>query len=289
MLALSSDLLGLQFLRGMVATVNPCGFVLLPTYLMYFLGIEAATGVADERASVRRALVVGSAVSAGFIAVFLAIGVLTEFVTQWLFDNVKYLTVVIGVAFVALGAAILIGYRPRFATPHIDRGGRTRSIGSMFAYGIAYAVASIGCAMPIFLTAVIRPGRRDGFVTGVVNVVFYALGMGLVVVALTVSLALASQALLRVLRTVMRHVDQLAGAFMLLSGAYLIYYFVVIDLGDVSARDPVVDAVTRWQTRVINALAGRWQLVAAVLGVIVLGAALYALRRPSVQSPSGDR
>ena len=41
MMAITSDLLGLQFLRGMVATVNPCGFVLLPTYLMYFLGVEA--------------------------------------------------------------------------------------------------------------------------------------------------------------------------------------------------------------------------------------------------------
>ena len=35
---------GLSFLRGMVAAVNPCGFVLLPTYLMYFLGLEAARG-----------------------------------------------------------------------------------------------------------------------------------------------------------------------------------------------------------------------------------------------------
>ncbi len=54
MIALTSDLLGLQFLRGMVATVNPCGFVLLPTYLMYFLGVEASSGVVDERASMRR-------------------------------------------------------------------------------------------------------------------------------------------------------------------------------------------------------------------------------------------
>jgi len=70
MLAITSDLLGLQFLRGMVATVNPCGFILLPTYLLYFLGVEAHNGVVDERASVRRALLVGSAVSAGFLLVF---------------------------------------------------------------------------------------------------------------------------------------------------------------------------------------------------------------------------
>ena len=38
----------LSFLRGLVAAVNPCGFVLLPTYLMFFLGAdtsEAASGL----------------------------------------------------------------------------------------------------------------------------------------------------------------------------------------------------------------------------------------------------
>ena len=180
MLAITSDLLGLQFLRGMVATVNPCGFILLPTYLLYFLGVEAHNGVVDERASVRRALLVGSAVSAGFLLVFVVIGLLYDFVTHWVLDSSKYFTLVIGAAFLALGTAILFGYRPRFATPHIDHGGRTRSIGSMFVYGIAYAVASLGCSLGIFLTAVIRPGRRDGLLDGVVRMVFYALGMSFV-------------------------------------------------------------------------------------------------------------
>lgn len=285
---LDSDGLGLQLLRGMGAAVNPCGFVLLPTYLLYFLGIEAAGPAVDERASVRRALVVGAAVSAGFVAVFVSIGVVTEFLTRWILDNAKYLTVVIGIAFVVLGIAILAGYRPQFATPHIDAGGRTRSVGSMFVYGVAYAVASLGCTMPLFLTSVIRPGRNDGFFSGVVSVAFYGVGMALIVIALTVSLAVASHSLLRVLRSAMRYVDQLAGAFMVVSGAYLIYYFFVIDLGDIGASDPIVDAVGRWQARVIRQLADRWEIVALVLGAIVAAAAVFAVRRPSVQSSSGE-
>ena len=39
--------LGLSFLRGMVAAVNPCAFVLLPTYLVYFLGVEATEMAGD--------------------------------------------------------------------------------------------------------------------------------------------------------------------------------------------------------------------------------------------------
>ena len=32
--------LALAFTAGMVATVNPCGFAMLPAYLGYFLGLE---------------------------------------------------------------------------------------------------------------------------------------------------------------------------------------------------------------------------------------------------------
>ena len=194
-------------------------------------------------------------------------------------------------AFVALGMAILFGYRPRFATPHIDRGGRTRSVGSMFVYGVAYAVASLGCTIADLphrrhpagaARRVPRPASSTSCAT--------PSGWRLVVVALTVSLALASQTLLRSLRTVMRHVDQLAGAFMVLSGVYLIYYFLVVDLGDIGASDPIVDAVTRWQDphheradrplAVGRRRAGRDRRRRVPVRL--------AARRPSVQSPSGE-
>ena len=65
--------LSLSFIRGLVASINPCGFVLLPTYLMYFLGVSAADPHA-RKAPISRALLVGAMVSSGFIVVFFAIG-----------------------------------------------------------------------------------------------------------------------------------------------------------------------------------------------------------------------
>ena len=46
----------LSFTYGLLAAVNPCGFVLLPTYLLYFLGMENLRPGAD--------------LLAGYIAVF---------------------------------------------------------------------------------------------------------------------------------------------------------------------------------------------------------------------------
>ena len=60
--------------------------------------------------------------------------------------------------------------------------------------------------------------------------------MGLLVTALTVTLAVANHALLRVLRSAMQHVQTLAAAFVLLSGVYLLYYFWVVDVNEESGR-----------------------------------------------------
>ncbi|MDF2732978.1 MAG: putative cytochrome c biosis protein [Desertimonas sp.] len=284
--ALDSNVLGLAFLRGMVASINPCGFVLLPTYLLFFLGVQAAEQAGDQRASVRRALVVGTAVSAGFVAVFLVVGIVTETIDSWLLSNAKYATVVIGVAFIVLGVAMLAGYRPRFATPHLDAGGRTRSVGSMFVYGIAYAVASLGCTMPLFIPTVFGTGRREGFAAGVASAVFYGAGMGLVVIALTVSLAGANQLLLGALRSAMRYVDLIAAAFLVLSGVYLIYYFTVVDVGEDTTS--ITDSVGRLQARLTNTLAGRWELIAIVLAAVVGAALVFVTRRPRPgPAPSG--
>jgi cytochrome c biogenesis protein CcdA len=275
---LDSNIVGLAFLRGMVASINPCGFVLLPTYLLFFLGIQAVDQTTDQRASVRRALVVGSAVSAGFVAVFLVVGVVTETIDTWLLSNAKYATVVIGAVFVVLGVAMLAGYRPRFAFPHLDAGGRTRSVGSMFVYGVAYAIASLGCTMPLYLTTVFGTGRREGFTAGVANAVFYGIGMGLVVVALTVSLAGANQLLLGALRSAMRYVDLVAAAFLVLSGLYLLYYFAVVDVGGDSSS--ISDSMQRLQTRISTTLAPRWELIAVVLAGIIAAALVFVFRRP---------
>jgi cytochrome c-type biogenesis protein len=272
---------GLSFLRGMVASVNPCAFVLLPTYLVYFLGLEAERG-GPQRASVRRALIVSGAVSAGFMSLFIVAGVLSNSVTSWLDRNAKYATALIGGGLILLGAAMLLGYRIPLATPALS-GGRERTARSMFVYGAAYAVASIGCTIGLFAaTAFTAP---DSFAAGVANVVAYGVGMALVVTALTVSLAVANHALLRVLRSVMRYANQLAAAFVLLSGCYLLYYFWVVDVNEDS--DAITDAVEGFQNDVLVRLSDNWELAAVVLGGIVLAAMLYVgvRRRPDGVAP----
>lgn len=277
--------LGLSFLRGMVATVNPCGFVLLPTYLMYFLGIET-TRSDSERATVRRALLVGGAVTAGFIAVFVVVGGVTKWSTGWVLENAKYITGVAGAVFVVLGVAMLFGFKVPLATPALDASRRDTTVRSMFVYGVVYATVSLSCTLTLFTPMLFERGSVG---VGVANGGAFALGMGLLVTALTVALAVANHALLRVLRAAMQHVQALAGAFVLLSGVYLLYYFWVVDVNGGSG--PLNEAVENVQGRITLWLNDNWRAVAVVLTLVVVAALAYvgARRRPggggSVGSP----
>jgi cytochrome c-type biogenesis protein len=283
--------MGLSFLRGLVAAVNPCGFILLPTYLMYFLGMQGAMP-GTQRATIRRALLVSSALSAGFMSVFLFVGLISYHFTSWINQNAKYATVVIALGLIALGLAMLGGYRLPISTPKLDAGGRTRGVGSMFVFGIAYAVASIGCTIGLFL-ATLFATRREGVVAGVANVVAYGLGMALLVTALTVALAVANTGLLKVLRGGMRHVETIAAVFVVLSGLYLLYYFWVVDISD--STDPITSRVERFQNWVLNQLSSNWEIVAVVLSVVVFSAVIYVSRgrrdprKPKHPEPLTDR
>ena len=83
--------LATSFTTGLLAAINPCGFVLLPTYLLYFLGMENLRPGA-ERTSVGRALAVSLSVSAGFMSVFIVIGTITKWSTPWFTDNAPYIS-----------------------------------------------------------------------------------------------------------------------------------------------------------------------------------------------------
>jgi cytochrome c-type biogenesis protein len=56
---------------GMLATVNPCGFALLPAYLGAFLSTQ---GEQSRVSAVRRGLLVSLTVTLGFVVVFAVFG-----------------------------------------------------------------------------------------------------------------------------------------------------------------------------------------------------------------------
>lgn len=241
--------LALAFASGMVATVNPCGFAMLPAYLAYFLGLEGQDR--DVQAGVSRSLGVGLTVSAGFLLVFGLAGLAIYHLQASIYEWVPWATIVIGALLVAVGVAMVRGFEPVVALPKLQRGGRDQDARSMFVFGISYAVTSISCALPLFTSAVVGTFRRENLLSSAAVFVAYSLGMTLVLVALTVSLGMARQGLVRRLRQALPYVNRIAGVLLAVAGVYLAHYGWYerrVRAGDGGDGSAAVDAVTGWST-----------------------------------------
>ena len=145
-------------------------------------------------------------------------------------------------------------------------------LGSMFGYGVSYAIASLSCTVGPFL-AVTAAGLRGGSVVGAAAVyVAYAAGFTLVVGVLAVAAALASSAVIDRMRRIVPYVNRISGALLLIVGVYVGYYGLYeirLFAGNGNPEDPVIAAAGRVQGAVAGWVhrhgAMPWLVVLAVL------------------------
>ena len=188
----------------------------------------------------------------------------------------------IGVVLIVLGLRMLTGWTPKFATPEFG-GVQKKTFRAMVVYGMAYAIASIGCTIGFLTTAVLGSVVLNGFVSGVISIIFYGAGMAMLVTALTVSLALAKTGLVGLIKNKLNIIGRLGAIFVTLAGVYLVFYWYAAIKEDRSAA--FVTRIERLQTKVITGLqdAGSTRL-AIVLTVIVVGAFVISRRKENKPS-----
>ena len=277
---MEQNLVALAFVAGMVAAFNPCGFAMLPAYLT--LAIDPQSG--GQLAAVGRALAATAAMALGFLAVFGSFGLLTVSVASTVQRYLPYVTLVIGVGLVVAGVWLLSGRELRAPNLAGGRWAPTARLGSMFGYGVGYAIASLSCTIGPFLAVTGSSLRRGSPAQGVLVYVAYAAGIALVVGVLAVAVALASSSMVDRMRAMLPHINRISGLILVVVGLYVGYYgFYEIRLftANGSAEDPVVSAAGRIQ----RALAGwvythgAWPWLLALGALIAAAAAVWARRR----------
>lgn len=283
---MDQGLVGLAFAAGLVAALNPCGFAMLPAYLLLVVRGQGS-GAGSGAAAAGRALAATAGMALGFLTVFGAFGVLTvsaaTTVQRWL----PYATVGVGVVLIGLGVWLLSGRELSALTPRSlgPRWAPTARLGSMYGYGVSYAIASLSCTIGPFL-AVTAAGLRGGsVVTGVAIYLAYSAGLTLVVGVLAVAAATASTAMVDRLRRVLPFVNRIGGALLLLVGLYVAYYgsYEVRLFGaNGNPRDAVITAAGRLQGAAAGWVHqhGMWPWVIALLAltVVVIGGARHRRR-----------
>jgi len=279
---LNQNLVGLAFVAGMVAAFNPCGFAMLPAYLTLVIDPQGSS----QLTAVGRALAATAAMALGFLAVFGSFGLLTVSVASTVQRYLPYVTLAIGVALLGLGIWLVSGREIRMPNM-VGSSGRwapTARLGSMFGYGVGYAIASLSCTIGPFLAVTGSSLRSGSPARGVLVYLAYAAGIALVVGVLAVAVALASSSMVERMRTVLPYINRISGLILIVVGLYVAYYgYYEIRLftANGSADDPVIGGAGRLQ-RVLAGWVyqhGGWPWLLVLGALIAAAAAMWTRRR----------
>lgn len=219
---------GYAFASGMVATVNPCGALMLPSYIFFQLGADEEDELPSTVDRVFKAVRIAMATTAGFAVIFGAVGLIVSAGGRWLTDFFPYAGLLIGAAMVGLGVWLLASHR----SLGILAAGRVsvtpeRTPWNMFLFGIAYGISSLSCTLPIFLVVVGTALGSGTLLISLAQFIGYALGMGTILAVITIGTALFREAVERWLRRLMPYVHRVSALFLVGAGVYLIYYWLV--------------------------------------------------------------
>ncbi len=218
--------LGYAFGAGMVGAVNPCGVVLLPALVTYYLGQDGPS--AARR--VGRALLLSGLTTAGFIFLFTGVGLVLGAGGRALVGLFPVAGLAMGLIFTALGSWLAL----RGEGFGIAAAGRAAGYGSLgggllspFLFGVGYGVASLACTLPVFLVVVGSALAAGSLFEAAARFLAYALGMGLVLSAVIVAASLFQAVAARFVRAVVPYVHSAAAALLIGAGVFLVKYWLV--------------------------------------------------------------
>ncbi|MFQ5838152.1 MAG: cytochrome c biogenesis CcdA family protein [Thermoplasmata archaeon] len=213
-------LLGFAYGAGVISFFSPCAFPMLPAYISYYLGQDDHA----RNAGPEQGLLFGGLTLLGMLTVFGALGGLLSFIgSRFLGQAIPLFGLSMGVLLVAVGVLLLATHRLRFSLPiRAPRfGGRV----SFYLYGVAYALVSLGCTFPIFLVVVTGALLTQGFLEGIFVFLVYSLGMGTVMIFLSLAVSTSREYLAASMGKVVPYVRLISAAVLIGVGAYMAYFY----------------------------------------------------------------
>lgn len=204
-----------------MAAVNPCGILLLPSVVAFYLTRGEVAGLSASRRA-GKALLLAVMATLGFVAIFDVVGLIIGAGGRAL---VGFL---VGLLLVGLGGWLALSGRSfgilaaGGALGGVELG---RDLRSLFLFGVAYAVTSLACTLPIFLVVAGSALAAGSPLAAAGQFVSYALGMGSVVTAVVLGAAFFEGAVRRSVRGVVPYVHRLSAAFLLGAGVFLVKYW----------------------------------------------------------------
>jgi cytochrome c-type biogenesis protein len=215
-----------SFLQGVVAFFAPCAVALLPGYIISFINREAS-GTPSRSEKLLRGLKLASLSILGILVIYSIAGVLIAVASQLLKAYMKWITMGMGSLIIILGILLISGKSIAF-TVDINRKSDRSEIGEAFFFGVAYAIGALGCLFPLFLIVATQAMGAPSVWLGGSYILAYFVGISLMMITAILLSTFARDFFMKYLRKLLPHMEKITGALLILAGAYVIYYQMVL-------------------------------------------------------------
>jgi len=238
--------LALAFGAGVLSTLNPCGFALLPAFVSYT--VERQVSATSEKPPsgwqhLLRGGLLGLPLAAGFLLVFLVAGGVLALGGRELLHLFPWLALLVGTGLVLFGSwTLFTGRAPEIpglgvvaaklstsrpggdATPEALVQATPRALRAAWIFGVGYGLSSLGCTLPVFLLVVGTAITAGGVGSAALVLFSYAAGMTLVLLAVALAATELSDLLRSAVFPLLRWVLPLASLFVIAAGLYIVVY-----------------------------------------------------------------
>ena len=226
--------IGFAFGAGMIAAVNPCGFVMLPSYVAVYL-LSEKDSPSGMTIRLIRALKVTISMTLGFVIVFGVIGSLVSFGLRSVIGSLlPWFGMGIGIALIAISGLLLFGFNQfRYSSLPFRLSSmftifQTDTIRGYFFFGVSYALVSVGCALPIFMVVVTSTFAGQSILGILMSYINYSLGMGTIIFVVTIITALLRKSLAFSGNLLGSFLNRATVVLLLVAGIYLVFYWLTM-------------------------------------------------------------
>lgn len=230
----------LVFLAGVSSFFAPCALPLLPAYMSYYIAVG--------KKEIGKKVILSGAKSGiaslfGILTIFTIIGGIVAFAGDAVKSYVGMISPAVAIIIIILGMILAFNYTWIFEKltmkfqPYVSKIKMplvkksiemNKGFMGLFSYGILYGGASLGCLAPIFIAIIFGGLMSGGFSSALLSFIVYALGMGSLMVTVTILLSMAKSKIVDKMIGAMPYINRLSGIVLVIVGIYLLYDFIVV-------------------------------------------------------------
>lgn len=221
-----NSILIFSFLQGVFAFFAPCAVALLPAYIVSFILRNKESNFSQYQL-ILRGLKLSFFSILGILIIYIIASVFIVLAAELIKDYMKYIAIGLGVLLIVIAILILLG-KEFSINIHVSAKQYNNEMKEAFFFGVAYAIAALGCLFPLFLVVASQALTEPNTILGLSYIVAYFVGISLLMFITIMSAIFARDTISKRINSILPHMQKITALLLIVAGVYTIYYQVIL-------------------------------------------------------------